>query len=372
MLGRIGVWDNRLAYVLGFQRLGHEVYLMGDLAPRKCRDRRRQPVPFAAWPGRRQFEELARRYGIWPRCCLLYDGGRATHGMDFDDAVRVARSADLLINISGKLLTPAVVEPVPRRVYVDLDPLKTQVKGATAKDKLGLDRHQYFFTVGLNVGTPGCPVPTNGVRWQPLCHPVLLDAWSSPAGRAGRRFTSVTSWKPSILDYQGRRDIGKGAGWQPFIDLPRRTAQPMEILVDCAPGCESELAQFTDHGWQVGDAQQRLSNREAYHDYLAQSRAEFSVARTSFVEFHTGWCSDRTARYLALGKPALVQATGVEDHLPTGTGLVTFADLDGAVAGIEAINRDYPAHCRAARALAEQHFDANKVLAGLLAQVGCG
>ena len=108
-----------------------------------------------------------------------------------------------------------------------------------------------------------------------------------------------------------------------------------------------------------------------YRDFIQRSRAEFGVAKHTYVATRSGWFSDRTACYLASGRPALVQDTGWTGHLPSGDGLLSFSSIDEAVGGIDRINSDYDRHARRASEIAREHFDAGRVLPRLL-EVACG
>jgi len=109
---------------------------------------------------------------------------------------------------------------------------------------------------------------------------------------------------------------------------------------------------------------------DRYRAYIRGSRGEFSIAKNAYVRSRSGWFSDRSASYLASGKPVLLQDTGFGDWLPTGQGLLSFATLDQAVEGLARINADYEAHCRAARRLAEEYFDSDRALSSLLRLAG--
>lgn len=369
---RIGVFDNRMAYVLGLQRLGHEVYVIAEVHPKRCHDSTYKPVRFEDWEGRRHFESLAKAYGVWPRCCLIYNYGEATDGMSLADAIKIAKSSDLLVNISGKVRTPAIIENVRCRAFVDLDPSKTQVYYTEYGVDQGFDCHEHFLTVGLNIGAPTCDIPTCGLTWSPMMHPVILELWPAQISDGYRRFTTISNWagKETFL-LRGRFSGEKSDNWLNFIDLPKRTHQELDLALNIEPGYEADISLFEGNGWRLSDPKQ-LRTPEDYRSYIGNSRAELSIANNRYVQFHTGWTSDRTARYLASGKPVLVQSTGIEDHLPTGKGLLTFTTTEEALAGIEAINGDYLTHCRAARAIAEEYFDSDKALTRMLRRIGIG
>ena len=369
-LSRFGAFDNRMAYVLGLQRLGHEVYLIADVAPWRCVDSNHNPVRFHEWEGKRKFESLTKSYRVSHRCCLIYNHGEATHGMSLTDAVKVAKTADLLLNIDGRLKTPEILENVGCKAYIDINPAITQAYHAEYGIDLGFNQHQHFFSVGLNIGSPECGIPTCGRNWHGIFHPVVMAAWRNNVSDQYRRFTTISNWAGKhTFNFRGRFSGEKADQWRKFIDLPRKSTQKLEIALKIGAGYEADIKLFRKNGWVLSDPR-KLRTFEQYRRYIASSRAEFSVANNRYAAFNTGWFSDRSARYLASGKPVLVQSTGIEDHLPTGKGLLTFKTVDEAVAGIEAINSDYVAHCRAARSIAEEYFDSDKVLSKMLDQIG--
>ena len=369
-VSRFGAFENRMAYVLGLEQLGHEVYLIAEVDKKRCYDSNYQQVSFEKWKGRYHFEKLTKLYGIWPRCCLIYNYGEDTHGMSFGDATTLAKTSDLLVNINGRFRSAEILENVGCRAYIDLDPSKTQVYHSVYDADQGLDLHDYFFTVGLNIGTSKCDIPTCGLIWRPLMHPVVLDLWPVRNNVKYRRFTTISSWAgKETFDFKGRFSGEKSDQWLKFVELPKRTGQEMEIALKIHPAYERDIRLFRENGWTFSDPQQ-FGTLEEYRQYITSSRAEFSIANNRYVQFNTGWLSDRSARYLASGKPILVQSTGIEDRIPTGKGLLTFRTMEEAVLGIEAINSNYKAHCRAAREIAEEYFDGEKVLSNMLKQMG--
>jgi len=368
----VGHTDHAMVYAAGFQKLGHEVYVMDRVGSGRCIDENGQRVPFEQWQGGPHFEQIARSYGLWPRCCLIYKEGQATRGMSFGEAVGVARRCDLLLTRSGEIhRVPEVFESARRRAYCDGNPGATQVLAQQNGTFDALDRYEVLFTLGLNIGSETCPIPTDGRQWHPMPRPVFLPTWPMAIDAGCRRFTTVSSWKGRrTFQWHGTDSGEKSDNWLQFLDLPAMTGQEFEIAlrIDSARH-DADRRVFHDKGWRLANPG-TLRQLDDYRDFIGNSRAEFSVAHNRYVQFRTGWFSDRTALYLAAGKPALVQSTGLEAHLPTGKGLLTFATVAEAAAGVEEINRDYLGHCRAARAIAERHFDSDKVL-GKILEVSC-
>ncbi|MGE0642815.1 MAG: hypothetical protein AB7P24_04000 [Nitrospira sp.] len=364
--------DSIMAYPVGLQRLGHEVYVMERVGRGRCTDSANQPVAFDQWDGRRHFEAVMKTYGMWPRCCLIYRNGEATHGMPFTDAAKVSKRCDLLMTRSGEIHKAHDIFSNPRsRLYIDGNPGNTQVfLQQHGGEYEALDHYEHLFTLGLNIGTDVCRLPTGIRHWHPLLRPVVLPMWPSSPNPTSTRFTTISSWKGrTTFQWQGIDSGEKSDSWLKFIDLPKRTAQELEVALRIEPRDEVDGEMFRQNSWRLTDPR-RFRTLTDYRRYISQSRAEFSVAHHRVVEFSVGWFSDRSALYLASGRPVLVQSTGIEAHLPTGKGLLTFSTIDEALAGIDAINSDYAGHCRAAREIAETYFDSNRVLASVLARVG--
>lgn len=365
----VGQFDNRMSYAVCLRELGHDVVVLADVYPERCLDGAYRQVGFEDFAGRKEFDALAAAYGRF-EYCLAYDGGRETHGMSFDEAVAAAESTDVLINIGGKLQTEALVERIPCRIFVDLAPAKTQAYEAEYGFDLGLKRHHVFFTVGLNVGMPGNVVPTCGVQWRPWFHPVPLSLWPPHVDDDAPRFSTITGWagkETFVLD--GRYSGEKSGQWHELAGVPKRAGQPMEIAVRLPEGYDADGQMLRDNGWTVTDPL-ALRDLAAYQAFVRGARGEFTVSNRRYTEFRTGWFSERSARYLASGKPVIMQSTGFEDHVGSGKGYLTYETTDEAVAAVRAVNDDYPAHCEAARALAEERMDGTRLLAEMLEVAG--
>jgi hypothetical protein len=278
----------------------------------------------------------------------------------------LAREADLLVNISGHIRTPGVLENARLRAYLDQDPVYTQLWHAEYRKAFNFTGHDVYFTVGLNIGTPHTGIPDCGIRWHHTLPPVVLDHWPVRDAPAAAKFTTVASLgRYSDLCYRGEWYRSKYEEFVRHADLPRRSGQRMEAGLRGYSSDDPDLQPLRDGGWSLFDAA-RLTDLASHREYIAASWAEIGIAKHAYVHGRSGWVSDRSAVYLASGKPVLTQATGFERRLPAGRGLVAFADRDGAAAGVEAINRNYPAHCRAARTLAEEYLDHRKVLPAML------
>ena len=302
-------------------------------------------------------------FGLGERWAFVnYDG--TYHGRGADAVRAYCADADLFLNLSGgSWFWRDEYARIPRTAFIDSDPAFTQL--AIAKREPWyvefFQRFDCLFTFGANIGTPASPVPTGEFTWRKTWQPVTVGDWISDAP-PGDRFTSVMTWQiESFTDVGGNKD----QEFLKFIDLPSRTSQAFELAIN---GPQRLLR---DHGWRTVDAMGTSRSPWDYRAFIQRSKAEFGVAKHTYVATRSGWFSDRTECYLAAGRPALVQDTGWTAHLPHGEGLLAFTNPDEALAGIERINGDYARHARRAAEIAREHFDARRVLPKLLNEV-CG
>jgi hypothetical protein len=227
--------------------------------------------------------------------------------------------------------------------------------------------HDDFVTIGERIGREECSIPTGGLEWIATRPPVVLEQWPRREARGGS-FTSVVTWRGSFgpLEYDGKTYGLRVHEFRKFVELPRRSGQEFELALDIHATDERDLALLNENGWRLADPIAAAGEPDRYCAYIAGSYAELMIAKNMYVETRSGWFSDRSACYLASGRPVLAQDTGLDGLYPLGEGLVAFRTLEEAVAGVEAISRDYESHTAAARGIAEEHFDSDRVLAALL------
>jgi hypothetical protein len=362
----------RLSWILGLRRLGFDVWFVEQLDEGTAVDAAGSPASFGESENLRYFEQVVERFGLSGRASLLYEGGREASGVPLDDLLPVAEEARLLVNVSGHLDLEPLMSRLRRKAYVDLDPGFTQFWHADGIGGSRLEGHDVFFTVGENIGRPGCVIPTCGLEWRAVRPPAVLAEW--PLADAGDpdRFTTIGAWRGAFgpVHYEGRTYSLKVHEFRKVLPLPQRAPQRFEIALDIHPGDERDREALEHNGWTLVDPRTTVPGPVEFRDYVQESGAEFSVAQGIYVETNSGWFSDRTVRYLASGRPVLVQDTGFSDNLPVGEGLLAFRDLEDAVAGAHSIGSDYERHRAAARALAEAHFDSDKVLTRFLEEAG--
>lgn len=353
----------RLQYLLGLRRLGVDTFWVDRLGPVDPLGHHHSLEYLVE-----RFDRTARDFGFQSAYCIVYNGGERFFGMTEKAFLGLVRETDLLVNVSGHLPPDSPLVRIPRRAFIDVDPGFTQIWAQ--EFNLGLERHNYFFTVGQNVGRPEFQIPTGGIDWQPILPPVVLDQWPAHIDERCRRFSTVADWRGSQeAMFEGEYYGGKRREFIRFLHVPRQARQELEPALcigelDCA-----DLELMIGNKWMVRDPYLVAGDPRSYREFIQYSRAEFGVAKSGYVKANSGWVSDRTACYLASGKPALVQSTGFEWRLPTGEGLLTFRTGEEAVAAIAAIQEDYLSHCRAARQIAESYFDSDFVLGSLLERV---
>jgi hypothetical protein len=354
-----------MQFAVGLQRLGHEVFYVEEVGPKWCVDAAGERCSLEQSVNRVLFRTAMEHFGFMDRACQIYDGGAASFGMSLDAITRVARSADLLINISGHVKSDFLLSGVGCRAYIDQDPVYTQLWRARGKD-LNLAAHDVFFTVGLNIGTPYSPIPDGGVHWHPLLPPVVVDLWPFHIDTTRARFTTIASWAGyDDLRYRGERYGAKAEEFRRFVELPRHVDQQFEVALRRHLRDAEGLRLLLDAGWVVTDATE-IRDLADYQRHIAGSRAEIGIAKNAYVKGRSGWFSDRASHYLSSGTPVLAQSTGFERLLPTGRGLLTFATMAEAIDGVREINADYVAHCQAAREFAIEYLNYDRVLPAML------
>jgi hypothetical protein len=345
-----------LQYLLGFRALGWEVTLVDRLDPGMPRD------------GINYLAEEMERFGLGGEWSVLLPEGRSA-GLPRAEVERRLASADFLLNVMGYLDDEELLALPPLRVFLDVDPGFGQMwrELGLADPFAGHDR---FVTVGLEVGRSGCEVPGCGLEWIPTLPPVVLSRWPAVAG--GDAFTSVATWRGPYgpVEYDGRTYGLRVHEFRRFLALPERATGSFELALAIDAGDAADLERLRQAGWTLLDPAAIAADPVSYRRFIQASAAEFTVAKAMYVDSRSGWFSDRSACYLASGKPVVAQETGFANHLPTGEGLLAFATLDEAVAAVEAVRAEPARHARAAREVAVEHLDAGRILGRLVEQLG--
>ena len=361
----------RLSYVLGLRRLGYAVHLLEHIQPENCFDGSGRVVPFEDSVNRRYFVDVTREFGLADCSSLVPAGREAAHAAELDE---LADGADALLNISGHFTVDPWFSRFRRKALIDIDPGFTQIWHAAGNPAARVVGHDHYFTIGESIGSPECQVPTGGIPWTPTRPPVVMEHWTQQQPIPPNRFTTIANWRGSYgpVEYAGEIFGQKVHQFRRFIELPSHRPETFEIALAIHPDDHKDRAALEANRWQITDPRAASSTPERFREYVQRSSAEFSVAQGMYVQTQCGWFSDRTTRYLASGRPALVQDTGFSRHLPAGEGLVPFRTFQDAVNGAALIADDYERHSDAARQIAESCFDSDRVIGRLMEQIGVG
>ena len=369
------IWQH-IHYVVGMQRLGHDVYYIEDSA--------RLPYNPVTYEVTNDYsyaagilDRLSREYGFEDRWsyCARYLPDNPCAGMPLKRVTELYREADAILNVCGSQEFNDDLLKSDRILYVESDPGVEQIKidkGESATIEY-LKAHRALFTFGEDIGAPGFPVPLHGFHWLPTRQPVVTDLWHTAAPpRENAVFTSVanrnTSGKKDIV-WRGEKYLwSKSLEFLKFIEAPKRSGEDFELATTISDPSLRE--RFAANGWRFTSPDRMSVEYDQYRDYLRGSKAEFTVAKDQYVRLNTGWFSDRTACYLASGRPAITQETGFTRHYGQNKGLFAFQTLEEIAEAVREINADYPAQCRAAFEVAKEYFEAEKVLKQLLERAG--
>jgi len=395
ILGRTplaGVSWQVLHFLEGFRRLGYDIYYIEDTGGwaynplQKAHDNESEPTDASNCQYAVNYvAKLMSSFGLQDRWAYRSRVDGRVFGLSETEISRLFESADALINLTGSTQLFEEHIRVPIRIYLETDPIARQVEVIQGDRKAIdlLEAHTHYFTYGENFGAPDCSVPLTRFNYHPTRQPIVLDWWkadarlaSEPNGHPDVRpcFTTMAKWRQPGKDIELNGETyswSKHVEFLKFIDLPFRSEEVFELALAWEDEKDEEaIPQLTSHGWRVVDAISLSLDIAPYREYILGSRGEFTVAKDQNIRFRSGWFSDRSACYLAAGKPVVTQDTAFDNILPTGRGLFAFRSMEDILTAIDTIQSNYEQHCRAAREIAEEYFAAEKVLRSLIERVG--
>ncbi len=362
-------WDY-LQYVVGLARLGHDVYYLEDTE--QCPYNPVEGVVSGDCTYNVHFlGGVMSRFGLghkWAYHFVDRSHSKAEwFGLSGKERANAIESADLLINVSCTLARPWDYRKIPRLVYVDTDPVFTQVKLARGQVdfRKQVDAHNVYFSYGECLSETG---PATGHLWRSLRKPILLSEWYPSAPRRDV-FTTVMNWtsyKP--IEYNGQTYGQKDVEFMRFLELPGMVAPTiLELAVNPAGRTRRTPWSFLTHkGWHLVNPAEVCPDLDTYRHYIESSMAEWTVAKNGYVVGQAGWFSGRSACYLAAGRPVVVQDTGFAVVIPVGEGVLSFRTVEEAAVAIREVEGNYVRHAEAARTIAEEYFDSDKVLTRLV------
>jgi hypothetical protein len=374
----------------GLMRLGHDAYYFEFTSDWPYDPRQQAKVDDSSYAAP-YLKRVAESFGLrdkWAYRRSYSDG--EWFGIDRACAEGILASADVVFNVAGATRLAKEQLKVGRWVYLGTDPVLHEIAYANGKPAVRtlIDEHDDVVTYGENIGTLASPIPALPRLRGRTRQPVLLDAWQ--CGLPSRdAFTTVTNWEQIGLDVEYAGEVyrwSKHHEFLKFLELPRHARQTIELALNLAArkpvrsddneavpavGVVGDArALLESKGWQLADAPGFTTDPWSYRDYIIASRGEFTVARDLNVRTRSGWFSERSACYLGAGRPVITQDTGFGTTLPLGEGLFAFSTMGDILAAFDAINTDYERHSGAARAIAQEYFAAERVLARLLDDLG--
>jgi hypothetical protein len=349
-----------LQYVLGLRRLGHEVLLV-------------EPVEAAALESSvsaAYLADVAARFDL--DCATLVDPEGNSAPLPTARLRELMADVELLLNVSGMLAVPELLEPVPVRAYLDLDPFFNQhwhLQGADMR----FAGHTHFVTVAAGIGAPDNEVPTLGLDWIETLPPVVLEEWAPAPERPSLPFTTVGHWRSyGPIEHEGKRYGQRAHSLRGLIELPQRTEAEFLLALGIHESEREDLEALARTGWALADPAAVAATPDQYRDFVRASQAEIGIAKEGYVRSRSGWFSDRSACYLACGRPVVAQDTGFSRALPIGEGLMAFSTVEAAATAVEDVLTHPREHARAAREIAADLLDSDRVLGRLLERLGAG
>jgi hypothetical protein len=367
-----GVTWQTSQYLEGLTRLGYDVYYVEDHGFWPY-DPYRQEHTNDCSGTVRFISEMMARLGMedrWAYRDIASDW--QVFGMSQQRLDELWRGADVLINLTGSTELREDHLGVAVRVYLETDPVLAQIQIAKGDPRTLelMGSHTHYASYGENFGAADCGVPTGAFDYIPTRPPVILDWWTPVEVDSGAPYTTIASWEQSFKDVEWggeRYTWSKHEQFLKVLDLPASAPRRLELAL--ATRDPDTIAMLRAHGWAVRDATETSDNLDGYRDYVRGSWGEFTVAKDQNVRLRSGWFSDRSACYLAAGRPVVTQDTGFSNVLPTGDGLFAFREVDEILAAFDEIEARPERHRRAARRVAEEHFRAEDVLRALMASM---
>ncbi len=353
----------------GLEALGYHVhYVERQNAPNECYDPRTYQMTDDPAAALAFLETVLPRYGLTRSDYSFIDREHQCHGSGWVALREALQRADFVVDL-GTATWFDELELCPRRAFLDADPMFTQVELLSGQGRKvdSLEHYGTFFTEGLRIGMPDCAIPSAGKRWLPLRTAVATNFWQADATGRECPITTLMNWSSgSEFEYEGRTYGYKNQEFERFMDLPARTHRSLVV----AMGGAAPREQLENIGWRIESALAVTETIEAYQKFIAGSAADLGIAKHAYVTSRCGWFSDRSTCYMAAGRPVLHQDTGLGDCLPTGEGVLLFSTLDELLEGLKEIDVDYVRHSRAARAIAEEYFEASKVMKQMIRDAG--
>jgi hypothetical protein len=359
------VWHH-LQYVLGLKAMGHDVLFVEDSDDYpSCYNPETNEVSTDPAYGIKFINYIFNYFSLGSRWAYFHASSCSWMGCPENEVRSFCRSADIFLNLSGINPVRTIMDDIPLKVFLDTDPVFTQIRNLQDEGRKRLtERHNRFFTYGENFRKPGCTIPDDGFPWQPTRQPVVIDLWFGKKGSIEAPWTTVMQWDSyKVRTINGQPFGMKSASFDPYLQLPQCVTDQMELAIGSAT---APLALLSANGWVVRDPLSVTRSADSYRQFIQESKGEWSIAKHGYVVTCSGWFSERSCNYLASGRPVIVQDTGFSNFLPTGAGLLCFSNMKEAIECIDQVNQNYERQCTSAQSIAAAYFHYCKVLSDLL------
>ncbi len=363
-----GMTWHHLQYVVGLKKLGHDVYFLEDSGDTlySCYDPVRHVTDTDASYGLKYAEGVFRNVGLEDRWCYFDAHSNCWKGPLKNSIKEKISNAEVLINLSCSNTPREWFAKIPKRILIDTDPVFTQIRNLTEKNRNELSlSHNAFFTFGENFGKQGCGIPDDGFPWIPTRQPVVIDMWKVTQERPAADWTTVMQWDSYQPGLYNKTEFGmKSLSFRKFMNIPEFIQdEHFELALG---GEHAPVEELKSNGWKIINSLDITQTPESYVKYIHESKGEWSVAKDGYVKSLSGWFSERSTCYLACGKPVILQDTGFSSIFPTGKGIFAFDDMEGIKEAVNIIKGDYHFQCTQARNLANELFDSDMVLNNIL------
>ncbi len=360
------VWHH-LQYVLGLHLLGYNVLFVEDSDDYpSCYNPQTQQLTTDATYGLQFIEQVFAKYGLKNKWAYYNYHTNSWQGNSVAQIKIFAEKAEVFINLSGVNPLREMFQKIPVRVFIDTDPAFTQIRHLTEEGAMNnAKKHNRFFSFGENFGKQNCTIPADGFDWLPTRQPVVMNVWNNDSNAdVTAKWTTVMQWDSYKTRSYNGHDYGmKSLSFDAFASLPKLVTDKFELAIGSATAPREKLMH---QGWLVADPVAITKTPETFQQYILASKGEWSIAKHGYLASNSGWFSERSCGYLASGRPVVVQDTGFSKLIETGNGLFAFTNMHEAIAAINAVNGNYPAHCTAAKNIAAEYFSADKVLASIM------
>jgi hypothetical protein len=362
-----GLAWHHFQYFLGLNALGHDVLFVEDSDDFPgCYNPSTYTTTTDPTYGIEFIENLFRRYDVQQHWSYNDVHAKRWYGQQEAVVKQFCSHADIVLNLSAVNPLREWWHKVPVRVYVDTDPGFTQIRHLQEHDSMvqALE-HTHHFTFGENFGKAGCTIPDDGLKWRPTRQPIYLPAWKVQVAPNYSRWTTVMQWDSyKVREYNGEAYGMKSTSFKEFMNLPLLV--PTETLELAIGGANSPLDEMNTNGWKTISSLIPTHTPSSYQQYIAESKGEWTIAKSGYVMSRSGWFSERSACYLATGKPVITQDTGFTDFISGNEGLLAFSSAEEAAEQLRHVSADYKHHCLQARSIVEAEFESGTVLEKLL------